>query len=360
MKSAGPAKGRRGGRRKPGRGLWVLLGLLALGGLVFALSGRIDLADLFTPEFIWKKLARPILRTTIFISVGLFVGQLIESLGWTTKLGRLAWPLINWARLPGAAGAAFTSAFVSGVMANTLLLTGWQEGRLNKRGVILANLLNASIPAYVLHMPTTVFIIVSLTGQAGVWYVALTFGAAVLRLVGVAAVSRAIMPDCRACAFEEPGEKRPWREVWGETWPKFKKRVTRIILIVIPVYLLIVLISEAGFFVWLRTVLAGLVTSSVVPVEAMSLIVFAVVAEFTSGFAAAGALLQSGALSVSAVVTALLIGNIVATPVRALRHQLPHYMGIYSPRLGAELLLISQSVRIASVILVAVLFVMLY
>ena len=42
---------------------------------------------------------------------------------------------------------------------------------------------------------------------------------------------------------------------------------------------------------------------------------------------------------------ALLIGNIAATPVRALRHQMPHYMGIYSPKLGTKLLAIGQSLK---------------
>jgi len=90
--------------------------------------------------------------------------------------------------------------------------------------------------------------------------------------------------------------------------------------------------------------------------EAMSVVIFAVVAEFTSGFAAAGALLQAGSLGFKEIVLALLIGNVVATPVRALRHQLPHYMGIYSPGLGSQLLALGQGVRVLSVLLVTVLF----
>jgi hypothetical protein len=85
-------------------------------------------------------------------------------------------------------------------------------------------------------------------------------------------------------------------------------------------------------------------------------VVFAVVAEFNSGFAAAGALMHSGGLDFKSVVLALLIGNMVATPVRALRHQLPHYMGIYSAGLGLKLLTIGQGLRVASVLLVTILY----
>ncbi len=352
--------GKKKHRGKIGIGLWVMVGVLATVAVTYLIGANADPTRIFRPDVLWAKMGRPILRTMIFISAGLLVGQLVESLGWTTRLGRLVWPLIRWARLPGAAGAAFTSAFVSGVVANTMLLTGWQEGRLTKRSLILANLLNASIPAYVLHMPTTMFVIISLVGKAGAIYVILTFAAALLRLIGVAALSRFIMPVCDACAYESVAKNRKWSEAWTETWPKFRDRLKRIIVIVIPVYFVVVLASESGFFIWLRNSLAGWVTGSLVSIEAMSVIIFAVVAEFTSGFAAAGALLQSGALGVKEVVLALLIGNVVATPVRALRHQLPHYMGIYSPALGAELLAIGQGIRILSVILVGVVFVIFY
>ena len=231
---------------------------------------------------------------------------------------------------------------------------------MSKRGLVLGNLLNSSIPAYVLHMPTTMVVIISLTGQAGLWYVLLTFAASWLRLAGVTMVSRSIMPPCEACDLEQVSSKRSLKEVWAETWPKFKVRLQRLILIIVPVYLVVVVVSESGFFTWLRDVLTSWVSVSFIPVESMSVVVFSVVAEFTSGFAAAGALLQSGALSVKEVVLALLIGNIIATPVRALRHQLPHYMGIFTPGLGLELLTISQTVRVLSILVVGVAFLALY
>jgi hypothetical protein len=104
--------------------------------------------------------------------------------------------------------------------------------------------------------------------------------------------------------------------------------------------------------------MAGWVSSTVMPLEAMSVVVFSVMAEFTGGFAAAGALLESGALSMKMVVVALLIGNVIATPVRALRHQLPHYLGIYSLSMGVTLLVISQCVRVMAVLLVTSAFVL--
>jgi hypothetical protein len=90
--------------------------------------------------------------------------------------------------------------------------------------------------------------------------------------------------------------------------------------------------------------------------EAVSVVIISLAAEFTSGFAAAGALLQAGALTVKETVLALLIGNIIAFPARALRHQLPRYVGIFSPKLGTQMLLLGQSFRVLSVFLVALLY----
>jgi hypothetical protein len=77
-----------------------------------------------------------------------------------------------------------------------------------------------------------------------------------------------------------------------------------------------------------------------------------VAAEFTSGIAAAGALLDAGSLTTAQTVTALILGTIAATPVRALRHQLPSHAGIFTPRLGLVLLLQSQFLRITSLLAV--------
>ncbi|MEW6263727.1 MAG: nucleoside recognition protein [Thermodesulfobacteriota bacterium] len=347
-------------RVRGGHGLWLAVLVLLLLGLIHLASGKVDPARFFAPANLWTKLGLPILRSLVYISLGLLAGQMIESLGWTARLGRLARPILDWARLPDSAGAAFTAAFISGVLANTLLLTGWREGRLDKRGLYLANLLCNSLPVFFLHLPTTLFIALSLTGRAGLLYLAVMFLAASIRLLGVTAVSRAVMPPGPTRRDSEAPPRRSWKEVWAETWPKFIARLKRLAAIIVPVYAVVALLVEMGFFAWLRRALTGWVAAPFLPVEAMGLIVFAVMAEFTSGFAAAGALLESGALTVKEVVLTLLLGNVVATPIRALRHQMPQYMGIYSPAVGLKIILLNQSVRVASVVLAALLFTSLY
>jgi hypothetical protein len=42
--------------------------------------------------------------------------------------------------------------------------------------------------------------------------------------------------------------------------------------------------------------------------------------------------------------------------VRAIRHQLPRYIGIFSPKMGTQLLLLGQGFRITSLVVVGLLY----
>ena len=124
----------------------------------------------------------------------------------------------------------------------------------------------------------------------------------------------------------------------------------------VPIYVVIFLINILGGFDVARDWLARYITVTFVPVEALSVVILSFVAEFSSGFAAAGALLDAGVISTKETVLALLMGNVIAFPIRALRHQLPRYMGIFSPGMGAQILLLGQFFRMVSIMAVGVLF----
>jgi hypothetical protein len=247
------------------------------------------------------------------------------------------------------------AAFVSGVSANAMLVEFYRERKISRRELFLTNLIN-QFPAYFLHLPTTFFIVMPLTGRAGALYFLLTFAAALARTLlllcygrlrlppPVEAVPAPVDPDCRKAAA--------WREALAGMRRKLPRRMTMVAVYVVPVYVAVFLANHMGWFGFMQDALAHLVVSSFIPVESLSVVVLSFVAEFTSGFAAAGALLEAGILTVKQTVLALLIGNILAFPIRALRHQLPHYMGIFQPKMGTQLLVMGQALRIGSLILV--------
>jgi hypothetical protein len=220
--------------------------------------------------------------------------------------------------------------------------------------MVYAYLINTGLPVFLLHLPTTFFIILPLTREAGLIYLGLGLVAALLRSLGLLAYSRFRLPTPAWSPAAPPALPSERQTFIKDIWQKFRGRFSRIVLYTLPIYVFIFLLSEKGFFLWLREGAARWVALSFLPVEAASVVIFSVAAEFTSGMAAAGALLDAGALTVPQTVIALMLGSMVATPFRALRHQLPSHAGIFSPGLGGELLVLSQGLRILSLLLVLI------
>jgi len=337
--------------------LYTFLALLAGCAFMAYWSGAIDTIPVFKEQArLWERVIWPLMKLTGFISIGLFIGLMVEGMGWTERLAFMARPFMRWGHLSHQMGAVFTTAFFSGTASLSMLMSFHQEGSINRKEITLSVLMN-TFPSFFLHLPTTFFVILPLTGKAGAIYLLLTFGAAILRLAAILTCTHFILPESPGHSHEKTSEVRDWKKLFRETAKKCMSRLANILMIVLPVYLIVALISDMGFFLWLRKSLALGISSAFIPVEAMSIVIFSLVAEFTSGYAAAGAMLDAGTLDTFQTVLALLLGNIIAAPVRALRHQLPYYMGIFSPGLGVYLMLASQGFRITSLAGVGLIFI---
>ena len=317
--------------------------------------------DTLTAERLAVHLLWPLMRLLVFITLGLVVGQTIEATGWTRQLAVVAAPLFRFSNLGDRCSAAFTTSFFSGVAANAMLWEFFKEEKIARRQLFLGNLMN-QFPAYFLHLPTTFFIVIPLTGWAGALYFLLTFVALVARTTLVVLYGRSFGPSHRvgqdtADRMHQPIEMVPGKkDVIKAIKKRLPGRIVRIAVYVVPIYVLVFMVNAMGGFDAARLWMARFVVTSLLPVESLSVIILSFAAEFTSGFAAAGALMDAGVLTIKQTVIALIAGNIVAFPIRALRHQLPRYMGIFSPAMGLQLLLLGQGLRVVSLIVVGVVY----
>lgn len=347
-----PARGKKRGRPRY-RALTISLTLT----VILLVVGLLSLESI-SAELIGVKLLVPLGRLMLFIFIGLVVGQAIESTGWTQYLAMLANPMFRYANLGSRCSAAFTTAVVSGVAANAMLLGYYKDGFISRRQMYLSNFIN-QLPAYFLHLPTTFFIVVPLTGRAGMIYFMLTFVATLLR-TGLFLLYGHLMVKEQAGdgAVEINGEveAKVQPSMLKAIWRKIPARVINIAVWVLPIYTAVFLLNQLGAFAKANTLLNAFVVTRFVPVEALSVVILSFAAEFTSGFAAAGAMLDAGVITVKQTVIALILGNILAFPLRALRHQLPRYIGIFSPRMGTEILLLGQGFRIVSLIVVSLIY----
>ncbi|HSL61100.1 MAG TPA: nucleoside recognition protein [Desulfotignum sp.] len=313
-------------------------------------------------DLLVDRLIFPLVRLTGLIALGLAVGQIIEAFGWTRQVAVLARPFFRFSRMGNRCSAAFTTAFFSGTAANAMLAEFYDQGKITRIQLFLSNYIN-QFPAYFLHLPTTVFIVLPLTGVAGGLYFLLTFLAVLLRTVLFLLFGHFYLktPPDTASEYDQSGkmpgsEKKSVQDIFRIVLHRLPVRVANIFTWVLPIYTLVFVLHKNGVFDFLNTALSRSVALNLMPVESLSVVLLSFAAEFTSGFAAAGALMHAGALTVKQTVLALLAGNVLAFPIRALRHQLPRYLGIFSPKMGLQLLLSGQAFRVISIVIVGTIY----
>ncbi len=323
-------------------------------------SGNLNIPDANTMEQdllaqLWPQIILPLARIAFFITLGLFVANFIESLNWTHRLAAVVRPLLTMGRLSSVTGASFSIAFISGVSSNTMLAEAYDQGRMGRTELYLANLFN-SLPRFFLHLPTVFFLTAPMIKGGAFLYVGLTFAAAILQTMLVVAGGRLLLPASDGGAYQAaPGQTRiGWREALVKSGKRLKKRIGKVLLFMIPVYILFFLFNRYGLFTRLEEYIAAKAWFlSWLNPQSLGIVVLHVTTEFSAGLAAASVLLAENSLTTKDVVLALLVGNVLSTPIRAIRHQLPYYTGIYSPRLALQLVGASQVARALCVIVVA-------
>lgn len=316
-----------------------------------------------TPLVLWHGLGYPLIRLIFFISLGLLVGNLVEGLRWTRAMGRLAQPLVKAGRLKDISGASFSLAFFSGVAANSMLSEAYDKGSISDKELIVSNLFN-SLPTYFLHMPTVFFIAAPFIGNVAFVYVGLTFVAAIIRTAAVVLWGRFTLSgggySGDISKMLEQNESPGAVDVFKKAWKRFKRRLPKIIFITVPIYTAFFFLRHFGFFDWLEQSLSGGLSSMTwFNPQTLGIIAFSLAAEFTAGLAAAGSLLHAGSLTPRGIVIALMVGNILSTPMRAMRHQLPYYAGIFKGRMALKLMGYNQLLRAVSLIFVGTIYMLL-
>jgi hypothetical protein len=215
------------------------------------------------------------------------------------------------------------------------------------------------MPRFFLHLPTVFLLTAPLIKMGAVLYVGLTFSAAILQTILVVLAGRLLLPANDSYCTTEPPQngQTGWKDAFKKSIRRLRKRIVKIMSFMVPVYLLFFLFNRYGLFTAVEDFIAekAWFLSWLNP-QSLGIVVLHVTAEFSAGLAAASALLAANSLTLKEVVLALLVGNILSTPIRAIRHQLPYYTGIYSPQLALQLVGISQTARAFCVILVAVVY----
>ena len=319
------------------------------------ISGSLRRGGVFMDwDLLYHTLALPLLRLAGTMCVGLLLASLLESLHWTRFVSRLASPLAKAGHLREVSAASFALAFFSPAASNSLLAEAHARGELSRGELTFANLFNSS-PTFLVHLPTLFSLVFAFLGPLAFVYVGLTFAAAALRTLCTLAVGRVMLPEpepgCLVCAEQE--QRKGWRETVRVTLRRFRKRIVKLLIFTLPVYVLFFALQQAGLFSaaerWMAEHSGWL---GFLNPQSLGIVAMYLVSESGAAFSAAASLADSGSLTPPEIVMALLAGNIISTPMRAVRHQFPSYAGYFSPALALRLVLANQACRASSLVLV--------
>lgn len=313
----------------------------------------------FMDSEIYQKLFLPLFRLVATMTIGLLIASLLESLHWTRFISRISSPLAQLAHLRDVASTSFALAFFSPAASNSLLAESHAKGEMSRRELVLANLFNSS-PTFLVHLPTLFSLIFAFLGTRAFIYVGLSFVAAALRTLGTVLAGRILLPPVSETVTSQneiSSKRNNWKESIKKTVKRFKKRISKLLIYTIPIYCLFFAAQQAGWFTITEEWLAGHSSwLSFLNPKAVSIVAMYLLSESGAALSAAAFLGTNGELAPQEIILALLVGNILSTPMRAVRHQFPSYAGYFAPSMALTLVVMNQLCRAGSMILVTVVY----
>jgi hypothetical protein len=285
-----------------------------------------------------------LLRSVPVMILGVLAAELLIALGITGRIAGIARPFTNFSHLSHECGAAFMMAFISSTAANAMLVDYFHNDHISRRELIIASLMN-SFPATVMHWRILLPVYIPLLGVAGAIYFALLTFVGLIKTLLVMVAGRILLRgrEDTPASPPVPVDQKP-RDIPREVARSAKKPVVRILTITIPTVIIVALLMEAGFIEMLARWMEGIGGVFPVPVEGLGIIA----AQFASYIAAASLaspLYFSGGISTRDLVITLLVGNLLSSVVRSIRWFGPAYVGIFGPKIGTEIMLLSTILR---------------
>jgi len=128
-----------------------------------------------------------------------------------------------------------------------------------------------------------------------------------------------------------------------------KEILFRVLIITVPLYIFIYFLNYNGFFRYISNNLPNGLGRFMLPESVV--IVGLHFSGILSAASAASLTIKEGILTENQVLVTLLCGYVITLPVRAVRHVLPLYLGIFPGKTGLYIIAISQSIRIVIAII---------
>ncbi len=300
----------------------------------------------------WPRKGMLLLELSLFISIGIFLGQILEISGSMRLLSVLTLPITVIGKIRREAGPAFLMALQSGAVANSMLVSQRDQGSLDNRELYTSVYVVSALSLFA-HLPTFVIPIgVAFGWEATIALFSVRFTAIAVQIVVTLLLSRLLIrrlfPSGQFVCPSEPVSVREVRQrqggFWITVWKRSKKTLRRLLTYLIPTFILMAGLEYFGFFKWLAQAVPALFTFHFLPAESLVIIPAQALSLYNGAIAAAN-FIDAGQISTHQAVIVILFGSMVTAPVRTLRHAMPTYVAILGARPGMVMAISAQVIR---------------
>ena len=292
-------------------------------------------------------------RTLPFMILGVIAAEMIISMGFVNKLSFIARPITRFSHLKQECGVSFLMAFGSPSAANAMLAKYREDGLISKKEMFLASMINY-FPGVLLHWRIMLPLLIPLLGTIGLVYFLLIVLIGIIKTSLLMVASRFLLPASPAPKLTlETKPRPPFKEAFIQSLRSSRGTIKRMVVITVPTMLVISILIKAGVFESMASYLSGV--SAYLPIPANGLAIIAsMFGHAIAAFTVASNLLAVGEITARDVILSLLIGSVLSSIVFMLRISMPHYVGIFGPKTGIQLMLISSTIRSAITIVLIV------
>ncbi len=310
----------------------------------------------------WPRKGVLLTELVLLVALGVFVGQALEVSGFVRAISFITKPLTALGGLPREAGPAFLMAFQSGAVANSMLVSERDAGKMNARQLYSSVLVVSALSLFA-HLPTFVFPVGLAFGKEATAALFLVrVGAIVFEILFILLVSRLIagrwkermvviiesaLPGAEVegeKCFEKNSGNGKQRPFLAQVWRRSRKTFMRLLYYMVPTFVVMGILEYSGFFTYLTKAVPQLFSLPFLPPESVAIIPAQAMSLY-NGVLAAGSFVNTGAITSHQAVVIILFGSIVTAPVRTLKHALPTYLGILGARPGLIMAFSAQALR---------------
>ena len=268
--------------------------------------------------------------------------------------------LVNYAHLPQQCITGILLSLVSSNSSNAAIRELYENKQINNKELYFSVIISSFFSS-ISHFPTIFIPLISILGWPGALFISIRILVSFLYMLTAILISRKVNPKID---ISTPNEMKQFKinldlkKIFEVSLTRSKKLLKKITLIVMPMYILIAIHNYYKIFNQINFLLPAAI-KNILP-SSSYLIIAAQFNHLLSGASIAAVMMQNQELSGKMVLITLLIGSVLSTPIRTIRHSLPGYIGILSPKKGIKLLLINQLSRtILTVIIIVFIFIFL-